>query len=61
MGCPQYVFKTICAARAFQHRGLRCNMFPMAGQSTANAGITFKGAFEALVTNWAFWEQDFSS
>lgn len=29
--------------------------------TTANAGITFKGAFEALVTNWAFWEQDFSS
>lgn len=30
-------------------------------QSTTNAGITFKGEFKALVTNWAFWEQENSS
>ena len=27
------------------------NMFPVAGQSTTNEGITFKGEFKALVTN----------
>lgn len=55
--CPQ---NHMCSA-SFQHHSLRDNMFPVAGQSTTNAGITFKGEFKALVTNWAFWEQENSS